>query len=261
MADENLNLKSRLTELEAKVLPEGQLNNIIGYKNSNDTVIINEVNPPSIDANSIPPNNIFQTPQSNEVNDNHSNGADDLSTQISQPVVINEVITPDVTRKPSSWNPKTVASKPNYCGVQIKNQNQPIPTRITRRCSPQFKRKFIQKCKKDVRIGQTYHVNSKAVSKVNHCGDQTKNQNQPIPTRITHRYPSRFKRKFNRGYKNDARTRQTDLVNNVNDNVMDNWGARGQKNFPGRSQNHRPPGWLHYLAFVKQISSGGSPFL
>ena len=230
LADENLNLKSRLTELEAKVLFEGQLNNTIGYKENIDTTVINEVNPSSINANSIPLNSIFQTAKSKEVNDNHSKSADDLSTQISQPVFINKVIIPDVTRKPLSCNPKTVVSKPNNCGVQTKNQNEPISTRIIDRRSPQLKRKFVPEYKKDARIRQTYHVNNNAihnrgvrsqknvsgsgrkqplpcntkmvVSKVKHCGDQTKNQNQPIPTRITNCYPSRFKRKFSLGYKN-----------------------------------------------------------
>ena len=53
LSDENLNLKSRLTELEVKVLSGDLSNNTIGLKESID-VVINEVNLPSSSATSIP---------------------------------------------------------------------------------------------------------------------------------------------------------------------------------------------------------------
>jgi hypothetical protein len=43
LSDENLNLKSRLTELEVKVLSEDLSNNTIGFKESIDAVVVNEV--------------------------------------------------------------------------------------------------------------------------------------------------------------------------------------------------------------------------
>ena len=53
LSDENLNLKSRLTELEVKVLSGDLSNNTTGFKESID-VVINEVNFPSSSATSIP---------------------------------------------------------------------------------------------------------------------------------------------------------------------------------------------------------------
>ena len=49
-----MNLKSRLTELEVKVLSGDLSNNTTGFKESIDDVVINEVNLPSSSATSIP---------------------------------------------------------------------------------------------------------------------------------------------------------------------------------------------------------------
>ena len=68
LSDENLNLKSRLTELEVKVLSGDLSNNTIGFKESIDDVVINEVNLPSSSATSIPLDSISKIATPNEVN-------------------------------------------------------------------------------------------------------------------------------------------------------------------------------------------------
>ena len=100
LSDENLNLKSRLAELEVKILSEDLSNNTISFKESIDAVVIIEVNLSSISATSIPLDCISQIASSNEVNHNHSMGADNFSPYISQPVVINNVVFP-ITANPA----------------------------------------------------------------------------------------------------------------------------------------------------------------
>ena len=67
LSDENLNLKSRLTELEVKVLSGDLSNNTIGFKKSIDDAVINEVNLPSSSATSIPLDSISKIATPNEV--------------------------------------------------------------------------------------------------------------------------------------------------------------------------------------------------
>ena len=62
-----MNLKSRLTELEVKVLSGDLSNNTIGFKESID-VVINEVNLPSSSATSIPLDSISKIATPSEVN-------------------------------------------------------------------------------------------------------------------------------------------------------------------------------------------------
>ena len=62
-----MNLKSRLTELEVKVLSGDLSNNTIGFKESID-VVINEVNLPSSSATSIPLDPFSKIATPNEVN-------------------------------------------------------------------------------------------------------------------------------------------------------------------------------------------------
>ena len=90
-----MNLKSRLAELEVKVLSEDLSNNTIGFKESIDAVVINEVNLSSISSTSIALYCISQIASSDDVNHNHSMGADNLSPDISQPVVIINVVFPN----------------------------------------------------------------------------------------------------------------------------------------------------------------------
>ena len=84
LSDENLNLKSRLTELEVKVLSGGLSSNTIGFKKSIDDAVINEVNLPSSSATSIPLDSISKIATPNEVN-HAQNFLESEPTPISRP--------------------------------------------------------------------------------------------------------------------------------------------------------------------------------
>ena len=84
LSDENLNLKSRLTKLEVKVLSGDLSNNTIGLKKSIDDAVINEVNLPSSSATSTPLDSISKIATPNEVN-HAQNFLESEPTPISRP--------------------------------------------------------------------------------------------------------------------------------------------------------------------------------
>jgi hypothetical protein len=160
LVSENLNLKSRLAELEEKVFPRNQSNTIVGpseknYVNSNSAVnnsqpdTTNNDNQLKAVGGSLPsishPVVINEVTPSEVINiDNHLRTAGGSLPGISQPVVINEVTPSEVTGGFSD---------------QEKNQNQPIPIRITHRRLPRTKKKSIRKYKNDSRNRRFYNVN------------------------------------------------------------------------------------------------------